>query len=154
MTSGYLVFDLSGRFFGVRLTGAIEILPWRRSRPVPLAYSYVEGLIDYRGTIYPVFDLARRLGINGPGPTGFLAEEKDRSGPGRSIILLEENSVPFGIVVDSVAKMIKFKEPTRTTPMTQGIEQKYIRGSVFEEDQEIMILDFERLLHADKDSAG
>jgi hypothetical protein len=50
--------------------------------------------------------------------------------------------------------MTKFKEPTRTTPMTQGIDQKYVQGSAFEEDQEIMILDFERLLHADKDSAG
>ena len=44
------IFLLSGRLFGARLSGAIEIVPWRRSRPVPQSYFYVEGLIDYRGS--------------------------------------------------------------------------------------------------------
>lgn len=76
MTSSYLLFALSEQLFGVQLVGAIEILPWRESRRVPLAYSYLEGLLDYRGTIYPVYNLAERLGIGKPGPIGFTAEEK------------------------------------------------------------------------------
>ena len=100
MINSYLVFLLSGRLFGVKLLGAIEILPWRRSRPVPLSYSFVEGLIDYRGVIYPIFNLGRQLGMGGPGPVAFPARET-----ARSIILLEENKAPFGIIVDSVVKM-------------------------------------------------
>jgi purine-binding chemotaxis protein CheW len=148
MTSSYLIFLLSGRLFGVRLIGAIEILPWRRSRPVPLSYSYVEGLIDYRGTIYPVFNLAQRLGVSKPEPIGFIAGPQERTAAGQSIILLEENSVPFGIIVDSVAKMTKLEEPTSAPAKTSGIDPQYIKGTVFDDDQEIMILDFERLLHA------
>lgn len=148
MTSSYLIFLLSGRLFGVRLIGAIEILPWRRSRPVPLAYSYVEGLIDYRGTVYPVFNLALRLGMSRPGPIGFIAEEKAAPGAGQSIILLEENSESFGIIVDSVVKMTPLVDPTGPPEKTQGIEPKFVKGVVHEDDQEIMILDFERLLHA------
>jgi len=148
MTSSYLIFLLAGRLFGVRLTGAIEILPWRRSRPVPLAYSYVEGLIDYRGAIYPVFNLTQRLGISKPGPIGFIAEENVLHGGGQSIILLEENSVFFGIIVDSVVKMTRLVDPTKTPEKTEGIDPKYVRGVAFEDEQEIMILDFERLLHA------
>lgn len=148
MTSSYLTFILSGRLFGVRLSGAIEILPWRKSRPVPLSYSYVEGLIDYRGTLYPVFNIAQRLGLSKPGPIGFTAEEKDRPGPAQSIILLEEKSIPFGVLVDSVVKMAKLEDPTTAPEKTQGIESRYVKGLVVEDDQEVMILDFERLLHA------
>ena len=148
MTSSYLVFLLAGRLFGVRLMGAIEILPWRPSRRVPLAYSYVEGLIDYRGTIYPVFNLSQRLGMGKQGPIGFTAEDKTTPGAGQSIILLEEKGVPFGIIVGGVAKMAKFEDPTNTPPKTAGIDPKYVKGIVYEDDQEIVILDFERLLNA------
>ena len=141
MTSSYLIFFLSGRLFGARLSGAIEILPWRRSRPVPLSYSYVEGLIDYRGTVYPVFNLAQRLGMGKPGQIGFTAEDKDKSGAGRSIILLEESGDHFGIIADSVVKMAMLAEPTKTPEKLKGI--------VVEAEQDIVILDFERLLHAD-----
>jgi purine-binding chemotaxis protein CheW len=148
MTSSYLIFLLSGRLFGALLSGAIEILPWRRSRPVPLSYSYVEGLIDYRGSVYPVFNLAQRLGMSKPGPIGFTAEEKDGLGTNRSIILLEENGVPFGIIVDSVVKMAKLEDPTMVPEKSQEIETKYVKGIVIDDEQDIVILDFERLLHA------
>ena len=150
MTSSYLTFILSGRLFGVRLSGAIEILPWRKSRPVPLSYSYVEGLIDYRGTLYPVFNIAQRLGLSKAAPIGFTALEKDQPGPGQSIILLEEKSVPFGIIVDSVVKMAKLEDPSAAPAPEKmpGIEPQYVKGLVVEDDQEVMILDFERLLHA------
>lgn len=149
MTHSYLIFLLSGRLFGARLSGAIEILPWRRSRPVPLSYSYVEGLIDYRGVVYPVFNLAQWLGMSKPGgPIGFTAEEIDRSEVSRSIILLEESDIPFGIIVDSVVKMAKLEDPTRVPEKSREIETKFMKGIVVEDEQDIVILDFERLLHA------
>lgn len=148
MTSRYLVFSLMGRLFGVRLSGAIEILPWRPARQVPLAYSYVAGLIDYRGTVYPVFNLALRLGLSKPGPIGFAAAEREKSAPGQSIILLEEKKIPFGIIADGVSKMVSLEDPSKTTAKTPGIDPNYVQGVVFDDDQEVMILDFERLLHA------
>jgi purine-binding chemotaxis protein CheW len=149
MMSNYLIFELAGRLFGAKLVGAIEILPWRRSRSVPLSQDYVEGLIDYRGTVYPVFNLAQRLGLSMPGPIGFTAEKKEAAGAGQSIILLEESKMPFGIVVDGVAKMAALEEATTAVGKAHGIDQRYVRGITFENDHEIMILDFERLFHAD-----
>jgi purine-binding chemotaxis protein CheW len=148
MTSSYLIFLLAGRPFGVKLLGALEILPWRASRSVPLSYSYVEGLLDYRGAVYPVFNPAQRLGVSAPGPIGFTAEEKARAGAGKSILLLQVNEESFGIIVDSVVKMTKLEEIAPTPEKTQGIDPKYIKGVVYEEDQEILIFDFERLFHA------
>lgn len=148
MTINYLVFMLSGRLFAVKLDGAIEILPWRPSRRVPLAYSYVEGLLDYRGIVYPVFNIARQLGMVKPGPVGSPAAEPAGARSGQSIILLEVNKNPFGIVVDAVVKMAPLKSPTAGTTRPQGVDPKFVQGLAYEDDQEIMILDGERLLHA------
>jgi chemotaxis signal transduction protein len=148
MISSYLVFLLAGRLFGVKLLGALEILPWRQARPVPLAYSYVAGLIDYRGTVYPVFNLGMLLGMSAPGPIGFTAASKGQSGAGQSIILLEENKASFGVIVDSVVKMTKMEDPVAPPAKLTGIDPKHVKGIVLDEDQEILILDFERLLHA------
>ena len=148
MRNSYLLFLLSDRLFGVRLTGAIEILPWRASRRVPLAYTYVEGLLDYRGIVYPVYNLQQRLNLGRPGPIGFTAVQHSPARTGQSIILLEENKMPFGIVVDSVIKMTSLEDPAPAPEKVRGIDPKFVKGFAYEEDQEIMVLDFERLLHA------
>jgi purine-binding chemotaxis protein CheW len=149
MKSSYLLFLLAEQLFGVRLAGAIEILPWRPSRRVPLAYSFVEGILDYRGTVYPVHNLAQRLGLGKTGPIGFTAGGKEPVAGGQSIILLEESGAPFGIVVDSVERMTSLDEPVAAVEKVRGIDPKYVKGFSYDEGREIMILDFERLLHAD-----
>ncbi len=150
MTTSYLLFHLAGRTFGIRLSAAKEIFPWRKSRPVPLSYSYVEGLIDYRGTIYPVFNLVQRLGLKRPGPIGFAAagEPAASSLKEKSIILLEDKNIPFGFTVDSVLKMAALSEPSEVPKKMDDIDPKYVKGLVNVEDQDIILLDFERLIHA------
>lgn len=147
MTTGYLVYILAGRAFGVELGGALEIIPWQEGKQVPLAYSYVEGILDYRGRIYPVFNIEKRLGLKPLGPIGFTASETENApSKGRSILLLEEKGTLFGIAVDSVQKMAQFEQPTPAQSETQGIAAQYIRGLAYEDNREIIILDFERLL--------
>lgn len=145
MTAGYLLFALSERIFGAELTGAVEILSWRPSRKVPLSYSYVEGLIDYRGGIYPVFNLRQRLGLGRQGPIGFTAEAPPAERKEQSIILLSEKKHTFGISVDSALKMAVVEVVPAASLRTQGLDVKYIRGVAYEDEREIIILDFERL---------
>ena len=146
MTSNYLLFRLGEQLFGVRMQGAIEILPWRRSRPVPQSYTYVEGILDYRGTIYPVFYLSQLLGMPKQGTIGFTAPE---AAPlkGKSIILLQESDRPFGISVDSVVKMAQFEDPAGAMP-DKGVNANFVKGVQYDENQEIILLSFERLFHA------
>ena len=146
--TNYLLFLLSGRVFGVRLRGAIEILPWRPSRSVPMSYSYVDGLLDYRGAVYPIFNLARRLGISQPGPIGFTAADSEAARAPQSIILLEENNMPFGVIADGVVRMTRLEEQPASPEKVQGIDLRYVKGCVTDEDHEALILDFERLFHA------
>ena len=149
MMQNFLLFRLGERVFGVRLKGAIEIVPWQRPRAVPLSFSYVEGVTDYRGTIYPVFDLSQLLGMNRPGPIGFTAQGGEPAGnDGRSIILLREGDLPFGVTVDSVVKMSLLDDAVDEKIDVKGMDQKLVRGVRTEDDQEIILLSFERLFHA------
>jgi purine-binding chemotaxis protein CheW len=148
MTSNYLLFRIAERLFGVKLQGAIEILGWRRSRPVPLAYSYIEGVMEYRGTVYPVFHLAQLLDVSRPGPIGFIAATGAEQPKGESIILLQEGDRPYGITVDSVVKMARLEDPTDLPAEIKGINPKLVKGIRMDDDQEIILLSFERLFHA------
>jgi purine-binding chemotaxis protein CheW len=149
MMSNYLMFRIAERLFGIKLQGAIEILGWRRSRPVPLAYSYIEGIMEYRGTVYPVIHLAQLLDVSRPSPIGFTAASGDEQPKGQSIILLQEGDRPFGITVDSVVKMARFEDPTDPQTEIKGINPKLVKGvRTDDDDQEIILLNFERLFHA------
>lgn len=147
MKSNYLLFLTAGKLFGARLTGAIEILPWRKLRAVPLSYAYVDGLLDYRGTVYPIFNLVQRLNLTRPGPIGFTAGAPGESEAGRSIILLEENKTPFGIVADTVAKMAVMEDPSGALVTAAPVDPQFVKGIVQDDSQDVMILDFERLFY-------
>lgn len=149
MTSNYLLFRIAERLFGVKLQGAIEILGWRRSRPVPLAYSYIEGIMEYRGAIYPVIHLAQLLDVNRTSPIGFTAPPAEEQPKGQSIILLQEGDRSFGITVDSVVKMARLEDPTGNSADIKGVDTRLVRGvRTDSDDQEIILLHFERLFHA------
>lgn len=150
MNTSYLMFSLADRVFGVRLSGAKEIFPWRKPRPVPLSYSYVVGLIDYRGKVYPVYNMELRMGLKRPGPIGFATKEPVPQEPlkNRSIILFEEKGIPIGIIVDSVLKMVSLEEPTEKPKKSEGMDPAYIRGVVKADDQDIFLIDMEKVIHA------
>lgn len=148
MKSNYLLFLIAGKTFGARLVGALEILPWRKPRTISLSYPFVDGLIDYRGQVYPIFNLSRRLGLTRPGSIGFAAEAQAQDQSLRSIILLEENKTPFGIVVDAVVKMALMEDPSGEMVTAAPVDPQFVKAIVHEDGQEVMILDFERLFYA------
>ena len=109
-----------------------------------MSYSYVDGLLDYRGAVYPVFNLASRLGI--PRPEG-TTERREEPAP-QSIILLEEKGQPFGIVAEIVLRMTSLTEQPASPDKVRGVDPRYVKGYVADEYHQALILDFERLFHA------
>jgi purine-binding chemotaxis protein CheW len=148
MMQNFLLFRIGERLFGVRLQGAVEIVPWRRPRPVPLSYTYVEGVNDYRGTIYPVFNLAQLLGLSHQAPIGFTAPDGDMGKSGSSIILLRESDRSFGVTVDAVVKMAKLDDAPDEKIEVKGLDTQLVKGVRYDDDQEIILLSFERLFYA------
>jgi purine-binding chemotaxis protein CheW len=87
-----LLFRVAGGVYGCDIDAVREIIPYRRATRLPGAPSYVQGLINLRGTIVTVLDLGARLDRTRP-------QVRDVGG---SIILAEHGTRVVGIAVDEV----------------------------------------------------
>ncbi|MCS7082526.1 MAG: chemotaxis protein CheW [Bacteroidetes bacterium] len=58
-----VAFTVAGQRLAVPMEGVQEVIQWREVTRVPLAPAYYRGVINLRGTIIPVLDTARRLGL-------------------------------------------------------------------------------------------
>ncbi|NMG37565.1 chemotaxis protein CheW, partial [Azoarcus sp. TTM-91] len=57
----YLTFQLDGEVFGVSILVVKEIIEYGNLTPVPMTPPYVRGVINLRGAVVPVIDLAVRF---------------------------------------------------------------------------------------------
>ena len=92
-----VVFRLGQEEFGVPIDSVQEIVrvPEALTR-VPKAPDFVEGVINLRGSVLPVIDLRRRLGLSS-------VERSDR----QRIMVFVIERVCTGFIVDSVAEVLK-----------------------------------------------
>jgi purine-binding chemotaxis protein CheW len=92
-----VIFRLDKEEFGAPIASVQEIVrvPEELIR-VPKAPSFVEGVINLRGTVLPVIDLRLRLGLN-------QVERSDR----QRIMVFLISDVRTGFIVDQVAEVLK-----------------------------------------------
>jgi purine-binding chemotaxis protein CheW len=133
-----LVAFLVGREeFGVdvmKVEGVISMVDITR---MPRAPEFVEGIINLRGQIIPVVDLARRLGIEG----------NERSSTTR-IVVVEAQDVKVGLIVDSPEVIHIDPEDIEPSPALAAgdLETTFIRGVVKLEDRLLILLDADGVL--------
>jgi purine-binding chemotaxis protein CheW len=84
-----LLFAVAGTVYGCDIGVVREIVPVRRATRLPGAPGYVRGLINLRGAIVTVIDLAARLAGSTAASDG-------------SIVVAEYGSKHVGIAVDEV----------------------------------------------------
>ncbi|MFI1989206.1 chemotaxis protein CheW [Actinoplanes sp. NPDC020271] len=93
----FVVFRLDDEEYAVDVDAVQEIIrvPEALIR-VPKSYSFVEGLVNLRGTVLPVVDLRTRLGL--------IRTERDER---QRIVVLIIGGVRTGFIVDSVAEVAR-----------------------------------------------
>ena len=84
---------LGTTLFGVPIKHSLEIVGGARPQPVPLAPSYVGGLVHYRGDVLTTVSLRH------------LLDMPPREGP-QDILVLESAGGCFGLLVDSVGEVL------------------------------------------------
>lgn len=89
--------------YGVELGAVREIIPARRPTRLPGAGPYVSGLVNVRGTIVTVLDLAARLGVASD-------EGPDASRGVGSIVLIEHGVKVVGVAVEEVLDVRRVAE--------------------------------------------
>ena len=139
--SQYLSFVLCGEEYAVNILRVKEIIEFDALTRVPAMPASVRGVINLRGRVVPVVDLAARFGLNESQITR------------RSCIVMVEltdndESVVMGIIADAVSQVLDLAEAEIEPPPSFGtaISARFIRGMAETGKKFVIILDVDRAL--------
>jgi purine-binding chemotaxis protein CheW len=138
-TIDVIAFKLQGWDFCVETTSIREIRGWGKSTPIPHAPKYVAGVMDLRGTVIPIFDLAVRLGMPAAGTSARSA-----------IVVAEIGANVAGMVVDGVSDLLTVDrsliQPLHAATLHANMD--FARGMITHETGMICFLDLGKLFTA------
>jgi purine-binding chemotaxis protein CheW len=102
----YITFRIGSQYFCVDIMSVREIRGWTPATALPRAPGFVRGVINLRGVVLPVIDLAERLGYAPAVPT-----------PRHVIIVAQTGRQVVGLLVDAVSDIIAMpSENVQATP--------------------------------------
>jgi purine-binding chemotaxis protein CheW len=145
----FLTFVLSDEVYGVDILHIREIIEYDNLTVVPLMPDFISGVINLRGNVVPVINLARRFD-----------HESEGIGKRTSIVIIdvEDNdgeSVEVGIVVDIVNEVIELAATDIAAAPTFGakIRADFIQGMAKIDDKLMILLDVDHVLSINELSA-
>ena len=111
--SQYLTFLLGGEMFAVGILNVKEIIEYGHLTEIPMMPAFIRGVINLRGAVVPVIDLAARFG-------GKTTEVSRRT----CIVILEVADQEFrsdiGIMVDAVSEVLEIPSSEIEPPPSFG----------------------------------
>jgi len=127
-----ITFEVAGQIFALDIMAIREIRAWTPVTPMPRVPHYVAGVVNLRGTVLPVIDLAARL--------GWAATEAT---PRHAIIVCQVDGQAQGLIVDSVSDIVALNSETLQAPPTAGQDEvvPFLEGLAAIEEQMVMVLD-------------
>ena len=134
VTVGALVFALGPERYAIELEDLVEVLPCSGYTPVPGAPPELLGVINLRGEIRPVLDLARVLAL----PKG---AERDSG----FLLLLRQQNREVALRVDQVEKIRLLRSGELVNPGQNGtyLATRYLKAVT---SDTVMLLSTEALL--------
>lgn len=133
-----VIFRLAKEDFGLDISQVREIIRMQDITPMPHAPKFIEGVINLRGQIIAVMDLAKR----------FSLDAQKRSDKTR-IVVTETHGTTVGFVVDEVPEVLRMSlDSIEKTPdlMESQIHTDFIKGVGKVKDKLIILLDVDRVL--------
>lgn len=134
-----VVFNLGNEEFGTEIKQVQQIIRLPRITKLPNTPAHIEGIINLRDNILPIFDLHKCFGL----------ESFKKSGSVRVIVINSENGRNVGIIVDSVSEIINLDQEAIDCPPSI-VGKKYLKGIVNFDNRLIMLLNIEEILTTEK----
>ncbi|MDI3478766.1 MAG: purine-binding chemotaxis protein CheW [Thermoanaerobacterium sp.] len=137
MLNQIVIFKLNDEEFCVDIMDVLEIIRMQTITKVPDVPSFVEGIINLRGTVIPIIDLKKRLKLK-------LTNYDDDT----RIIIIKINEKSVGFIVDSVTEVLHVENDSikEAPDIIAGIGKEYIESVVSYDDRLIINLDLEKIL--------
>ncbi|NPA25946.1 MAG: purine-binding chemotaxis protein CheW [Deltaproteobacteria bacterium] len=129
-------FQLANALFGLDTMLVQEIIKVPDITKVYQAPAEILGIINLRGKIVTIIDLAIKLDL-----------ETEMETENRRIIIVESHNEPFGLMVDQINDVIHInQDEIDTAPANVNIAQgRYITGVFRDEERLIAILNLEEI---------
>jgi len=145
----FLTFVLNDETYGVGILHIREIIEYDNLTVVPLMPDFISGVINLRGNVVPVINLARRF-----------EHQPKEVGKRTSIIIIDikdqdGETVEVGMVVDIVNEVIELADSDIAAAPTFGakIRTDFIQGMGKIDDNLMILLDVNNVLSINELSA-
>jgi purine-binding chemotaxis protein CheW len=115
----FVAFCVGSQEFCIDIMGVREIRGWTQATPLPHAPSYVRGVINLRGAVLPIVDLAMRFGLGLTEPT-----------PRSVIIVVQVDQQVIGLLVDAVSDILTVSEASMqpTPDIASDLAKTFVKG--------------------------
>ena len=141
----YLTFQLTGEMYAVGILNVKEIIEYGSLTEIPMMPAFIRGVINLRGSVVPVIDLAARFG-------GRATETSRRT----CIVIIElvtdDERHDIGIVVDAVSEVLEVSDADIEPAPAFGakIRADFIAGMGKIGGKFVIILDIQKVLSVDE----
>lgn len=142
----YLVFSLCGETFAIGIRSIKEIIEYGHLTEVPMMPELVRGVINLRGAVVPVVDLAVRFGR---APTAIARRT--------CVVILETEAQPgqpqvIGVIVDAVNEVLDIPARDIEPPPSFGarIRSDFIEGMGKVAGKFVILLNLKHVLSVDE----
>lgn len=131
-TLEFITFHIGEEEYCVDIMAVREIRGWTRATALPHAPHYVTGVINLRGTVLPIVDLAARLGVGATDPTSRHV-----------IIVLQIEGQVIGLLADAVSDIMTVSaEEMHATPDVDSETAKlFVKSILAVDDRMIRLID-------------
>ena len=131
----FVTFTCGQRLFGIEIMSVREIRKWSKTTPMPNQPYGACGVLDIRGSIVEIYDLASMLGAH--------SMEDEAS---KVILVVSLGNRDVGVIADTVSDIIFAKpDDLRPPPNGQGRGDSTVSKLVKSGDQLIAVLDLDVL---------
>ncbi|KXB32425.1 chemotaxis protein CheW [Dechloromonas denitrificans] len=141
----YLTFTLGGEMFGVGILNVKEIIEFGNLTEIPMMPAFIRGVINLRGAVVPVIDLAARFG-------GKTTEVGRRT----CIVIIEvpdeDTRHDIGVIVDAVSEVLEIPGSEIEPPPSFGarIRADFIHGMGKVAGKFVILLDITKVLSVEE----
>ncbi len=144
----YLTFQLSGETYAIGILSIKEILEYTTLTQVPLMPAFIRGVMNLRGAVVPVIDLAVRFG------------RSETAISRRTCVVIievtcEDMQQYIGILVDAVHEVLAIRAADIEPPPQFGsrIRVDFISGMAKVDNRFVVLLDVEKVLSVEEMAA-
>jgi len=135
-TATIVTFYMGSFLLGIPAEKVMEINKEIDITPVPLSDKHILGIMNLRGQIIPVIDLAKKLSID------------LKITPKLNLIIKDEEEALVSFVIEEIGEILEiFPAKLEKTPdKLEGIAREYIKNVYQLPDNLLLILDIEKII--------